>query len=78
LLLVVEKFQDHAPGQLIVKEARGMGTEPFKFGLATLGGNYGVIACSKSIHPTVLEAVRKAVAEAKDKATWRVQGVSNL
>jgi len=62
LLLVVEKFQDHAPGQLIVKEAGGMVTEPFKFGLATLGGNYGIIS-SKGIHPTVLEAVRKAVAD---------------
>jgi len=69
-LLVVEKFQDHAPGQLIVEEAGGMVTDsrgdPLNFGLGrTLGENFGVIACSKGIHPAVLEAVRKA-AEAKD------------
>jgi len=61
-----EKIWDHAPGQLIVEEAGGIVTdsrgEPLNFGLGrTLGENYGVLACSKDVHPRLLEAVQRAV-----------------
>ncbi|KAF8151608.1 hypothetical protein B0H34DRAFT_784730 [Crassisporium funariophilum] len=68
-----EKIWDHAPGQILVEEAGGVVTdsrgEPLNFGLGrTLGENFGVIAAGKDVHPHVLEAVQKALAEAKAKA----------
>lgn len=61
-------FKDHAPGKLIVEEAGGVVTdsrgEPLNFGWGrTLGENYGVIASAKAVHPKVLKAVQKALAE---------------
>ncbi|KAF8876779.1 hypothetical protein CPB84DRAFT_1795596 [Gymnopilus junonius] len=63
-----EKIWDHAPGHILVEEAGGVVTdsrgEPLNFGLGrTLGENYGVIAAGKDIHPLVLGAVQKALAE---------------
>jgi len=67
-----EKIWDHAPGQLIVEEAGGIVTdsrgEPLNFGLGrTLGENYGIVACAKDLHPRLLEAVQKGVAEKNAK-----------
>jgi len=64
--------QDHAPGQIIVEEAGGIVTdsrgEALNFGLGrTLGENYGIIAAGKDVHPQILEAVQKALAETKAK-----------
>ncbi|KAF8224906.1 3(2),5-bisphosphate nucleotidase HAL2 [Tricholoma matsutake] len=65
-----EKIWDHAPGSILVEEAGGIVTdsrgEPLDFGLGrTLGENYGVVAAGKAVHVSVLEAVQRAVAEAK-------------
>lgn len=70
LMLSLIAFQDHAPGSILVEEAGGIVTdsrgEPLDFGLGrTLGENYGVVAAGKAVHVSVLEAVQRAVAEAK-------------
>ncbi|KZV83340.1 3(2),5-bisphosphate nucleotidase HAL2 [Exidia glandulosa HHB12029] len=68
----VEKIWDHAGGSLLVTEAGGVVSDsrgqPLDFGLGrTLGENFGVIASGKDVHPSVLEAVRKARAEESQK-----------
>ena len=55
---------------MLIEEAGGVVTDsrgqPLNFGLGrTLGENYGVVAAGKDVHAQVLEAVRKAGAEAK-------------
>jgi 3'(2'), 5'-bisphosphate nucleotidase len=67
-----EKIWDHAPGQILIEEAGGIVTdsrgEPLNFGLGrTLGENYGVIAAGKDVHPRILEAVQKVLAETERK-----------
>ncbi|KAF8962865.1 hypothetical protein BDZ97DRAFT_1702081 [Flammula alnicola] len=68
----MEKIWDHAPGQILIEEAGGVVTdsrgEPLNFGIGrTLGENFGVIAAGKDVHPRILEAVQKALAETKAK-----------
>jgi len=57
----------------IVEEAGGVVTdsrgECLNFGLGrTLGENYGIIACSKDLHPRLLEAVQNTLQEGSAKA----------
>ena len=68
----VEKIWDHAPGSLLVEEAGGVITDayglPLNFGLGReLQENHGVVAAGKTIHATVLAAVKKALEEEKSK-----------
>lgn len=63
-------MQDHAPGSLLVEEAGAVVTDsrgqPLDFGLGrTLGENFGVVAAGKTVHPRVLEAVKRAQEEEK-------------
>lgn len=66
--------QDHASGAVLVEEAGGIITdsrgEPLNFGLGrTLGENFGVVAAGKTVHASVLDAVKEALAaEAQAKA----------
>ncbi|KIM26515.1 hypothetical protein M408DRAFT_16879 [Serendipita vermifera MAFF 305830] len=67
-----EKIWDHAAGVLFVEEAGGVVSdsrgEPLNFGLGrSLIGNHGVVACFKTLHPQVIEAIKKAEEETKDK-----------
>ena len=62
-----EKIWDHAAGDLIVREAGGEVTDTegsrldFSIG-RTLAANKGVIAAPKSVHPQVLDAVKRVLA----------------
>lgn len=63
-----EKIWDHAPGDLIVREAGGWVTntrgERLDFGNGrTFKSNEGIVAAPKAIHGIVLDAVRHVVSE---------------
>ncbi|PKI82509.1 3'(2'),5'-bisphosphate nucleotidase [Malassezia vespertilionis] len=63
-----EKIWDHAAGTLLVEEAGGTVSDiagralDFRLG-RTLKANRGVVACSKDMHPTLVEAVADALHE---------------
>jgi 3'(2'), 5'-bisphosphate nucleotidase len=55
---------------LLIEEAGGTVTDskgnPLNFGLGrTLGKNNGIVACSRYLHPKVLDAIRVALKERK-------------
>lgn len=61
-----EKIWDHAAGNVLIREAGGIVTDmhgqPLNFGVGrTLKNNQGVIAASKTLHATVLDAVKASV-----------------
>jgi 3'(2'), 5'-bisphosphate nucleotidase len=62
-----EKIWDHAAGSLIVEESGGVVTDidgkPLDFSLGrTLRANKGIVATSQSLHPQVIDAIRKVKA----------------
>jgi len=68
-----EKIWDHASGSLLVTEAGGTVSDsegrPLDFGKGrTLGENFGIVATSADIHPSVIEAIRKVREEEKEQA----------
>ncbi|KAF5346891.1 hypothetical protein D9756_010609 [Leucocoprinus leucothites] len=71
-----EKIWDHAPGSLLIEEAGGVVTDSrgnsLDFGMGrTLGKNNGIVACSKYVHPKVLDAIRVAMREGRKRAKSR-------
>ncbi|KXN82483.1 3'(2'),5'-bisphosphate nucleotidase [Leucoagaricus sp. SymC.cos] len=71
-----EKIWDHSPGSLLIEEAGGVVSDSkgnsLNFGLGrTLGKNNGVIACSKYLHPKVLDALRVAMKENRKRTKSR-------
>ena len=65
-----EKIWDHASGSLLIEESGGVCTDmhgkPLDFSLGRfLMGNEGIVAAGKETHGRALEAVRRAVQEAK-------------
>ncbi|KAK4686944.1 3'(2'), 5'-bisphosphate nucleotidase, partial [Tremellales sp. Uapishka_1] len=65
-----EKIWDHAPGSLLIEESGGICTDMYgkslDFSLGrTLSGNDGIVAAGTETHGRAVEAVKKAVEEAK-------------
>ena len=65
-----EKVWDHAPGSLLVTEAGGICTDMFGKPLdfskgRTLSANEGIVAAGTDVHPKAVQAVTRALEEAK-------------